>query len=232
MLGRKINGKEDEMQKLIKVRVTFQEETLATCPGNTKVATDFIHSMAPDAMSREEEIAAHGADEVISKSKTIFPKENGKPFIWNYQWKGFMKDACGMLRRVPGMKSEKLKAYQKVIDGTLFVYPRKIFLELPEGKKIQEVLGECERPLRAQTQQGERVTLAISETAPLGTKMTFDIKLMNGKLQGELEEWLNYGIDRGFSQWRNSGKGIFTWEKLSETILVPDATEVEEKKKI
>ena len=48
----------------------------------------------------------------------------------------------------------------------------------------------------------------------LDTSFEFDIKLLNDSLKGVVEEWLNYGELRGISQWRNSGKGRFTWESV------------------
>ena len=50
---------------------------------------------------------------------TIFPRDNGVPIYWDYQIKGFFKDACGMLRKVTGSKSSKIKAYKKEIDGLI-----------------------------------------------------------------------------------------------------------------
>lgn len=29
-----------------------------------------------------------------------------------------------------------------------------------------------------------------------------------------VREWLDYGMLRGLGQWRNSGKGRFTWEEI------------------
>ncbi len=43
---------------------------------------------------------------------TCFPRtEDGVPFCWDYQIKGFFKDACSALRRVPGSRSSKLTAF-------------------------------------------------------------------------------------------------------------------------
>ena len=197
--------------KSIKVRITFTEECLATSPGNPEIAREFIASKAPDAKTQEEEIEALGVEAVVEKTKTIFPKADGKPFFWDYQIKGMFKDDCGMLRRIEKSESGKVKAYQKVIDGLIFVYPRKVFFKLPEGAAI----GFCERPLRAQTPRGDRVCLANSETVPVGTSAEFEIKLLKDDLEKAVLEWLDYGIERGFSQWRNSGKGRFTYELLS-----------------
>ena len=80
---------------------TLTEEMLGTASANPDIQREFIASKAPDAKTIEEEVAASSADAVVGKSMTVFPKENGKPFIYDYQLKGFLKDACGSLARVP-----------------------------------------------------------------------------------------------------------------------------------
>ena len=75
-------------------------------------------------------------------------------------------------------------------------------------------MGICQRPLRAQTMQGERVALASSETVPAGSSMTFEIKMLTDGHEKAVKEALDYGRFRGFGQWRNSGKGIFHYEIL------------------
>jgi hypothetical protein len=193
----------------MKVKVTFTEELLGTASGNKNIHEEFIASKAPNAASLEEEVAAIGADAVEEKTKTVFPRDDhGNPILWDYQIKGFFKDACGMLSRVEDTKSKELKAYKKVIDGLVFVTPRKIRLVLPEGGKI----GDCQRPLRAQTAQGERVALANSEALPAGTTCEFEVVLLNPKLEKTVIEWLDYGKLRGFGQWRNSGKGRLVYD--------------------
>jgi hypothetical protein len=76
-------------------------------------------------------------------------------------------------------------------------------------------VGRCERPLRAQTAQGERVALASSETVPAGCTLEFTVIALREDLLDYVEEWLDYGGLRGFGQWRNSGKGCFTWELVA-----------------
>lgn len=189
----------------MKYKVTLLEECLGTTSGNPDIQSEFISSKAPDADTRDEEIAIYGADFVVEKTKTIFPKENGKPFLWDYQMKGFIKDACSMLARVPGTRANGIKAFRKVIDGLIFVNPRKIFLNLPENTKI----GECQRPLRASTPQGERIALANSETVPVGTWFDCEIVCLDPRHEKLIEELMEYGKLRGLLQWRNSGKGRF-----------------------
>lgn len=198
--------------KVLKVKVTFIEEILGTASSNKEIHEEFIASKAPDALSMEEEVAAVGAEEVFDKSMTVFPRNaEGKPIVWDYMWKGFFKDACGMLRKVSNSACSKVKAYKKEIDGLIFVAPRMIPVDFNGD------MGICQRPLRAQTAQGERVALASSESIPAGATMTFEIRMMLPEHEKMVRECLDYGELRGFGQWRNSGKGRFTYEITEET---------------
>ena len=195
----------------LKVRLTFQEEVLGTASNNPEIHSEFIASKAPDAMSTEEEVAAIGVKEAVEKSMTVFPRnENGDPILFDYQIKGFFKDAAGCLRRVPGTKSSKIKAFKKEIDGLLFVFPRMIPLNMPGP------MGECQRPLRASTAQGDRVALAHSEAAPAGTTVEFEIRCMTKDMYELSRECLDYGVLRGIGQWRNAGKGRYLLEEIKE----------------
>lgn len=113
--------------RILKCKLTTIEALLGTASNNKALHSEFIASHAPDAPSREEEIAAVGVDEVIEKGTTVFSRnEDGRPILWDYQIKGFFKDACGVLRKVKGTKSSKIKAYKKEIDGLIFVQERQI----------------------------------------------------------------------------------------------------------
>lgn len=203
--------------KTIKVTLTATEEILGMMPADPEIVSKFIASRSPDAKSREEEIAEVGAEEYEHNAMTVFPRDDDEtPFFWDYQIKGMLKDFCGMLARAKGTKSSKLKAYRKVIDGLVFVAPRKIKVILPSGGS----LGECQRSLRTSGPKGERTALSHSETAPEGSTVTFEVNYLPLKGDTEksdtikecLEEWLDYGQFRGLGQWRNSGKGKFTFE--------------------
>lgn len=241
--------------KKTKVRLTFSEELLGTASANPEIHSDFIASRAPSAESSAEEILSITAGddseeaiaaaiaEAVEKSRTIFSRDaDGHPHLWDYQVKGFFKDACGMLARAAGTESSKITAYKKIIDGLVFVNPRQIPLVLPEGGEV----GYCQRPLRAQTAKGERIALAHSETVPAGTFIEIEIEFMELAKKEEkkskakvadvmptattedkkkarqksvtlaecVEEWLAYGALRGLGQWRNSGKGRFRVETL------------------
>lgn len=198
------------------VHLTFTEDVLGTCSANKELHSEFIASKAPDAQKMEEEIAAIGASKVEEKAMTVFPRAaDGIPFLYDYQVKGFFKGTCGFLRKVPGTVASGMKAYKKTLDGLLFVAPREIELELPEGMS----LGDCQRPLRAETPQGERIALAHSETAPAGTEIDFSIDCLTKEVRSFVREALDYGRLSGIGQWRNSGAGRFEYEIVSEQTI-------------
>lgn len=198
-----------------RIKVTLTDEMLGTNP-RKDIHEKFISSNAPSAETRAEELEHLPAEEMVKNEMTVFYRDNeGKPAMACYHMYGFFKSACGFLRKVKGTKSEKCKAYKKTIDGLIKVYPnasdptgRYITLLMPEGTEI----GNCQRPLRASTMQGERVALANSETVPRGTTFECDICAFDDSLWGLIEEWLDYGKFNGLGQWRSSGKGSFKWE--------------------
>lgn len=216
-----------------RVKLTFTEEVLGSSNNDPEVFDKFMRKRMVEDMVKggksEDEAQALIADEAGDNGyegddkRTVFPKlEDGTPFIYNYQIKGAFKDAASALRRVPnsethgytetvdGKKIEHkgMAAFKKEIDGTIFINERRIPYQMPEGS----VIGNCQRPLRASTPQGERVCLASSETVPAGTTIEFTITSLNKANWRFIEEWLNYLQLRGIGQWRNSGKGSCVWE--------------------
>lgn len=188
--------------------LTLLEEILGTAPANKELYKKYINSQRPDSGEDESELDTLDVDEELKNQTTIFHRnKKGAPFIYDYQIKGFFKDACGMLRRVAKTESSKLKAFKKVIDGLIFITPREIPAIIPKGGKVTI----CERPLRAQTAQGERVALARSEALPKGTQFKIIIESLSKDLKRAIVEWLEYGSKRGLGQWRNSGKGRFAY---------------------
>lgn len=199
-----------DFAKTMKVRLTLTEECLGMASNNPEIHAEFIASNAPDAPSREEEIASVGVEEVLEKSMTVFPRnKDGKPCFWDYQIRGMFKDSCGMLRGIKGTESSKVKAYKKKIDGQIFIDERMIPINL------SGVMGTCQRPLRGQTAMGERIALANSETIPAGSSIEFTVRCLDPNDLELVREWLDYGALRGLGQWRNSGKGRYTWEEIA-----------------
>ena len=195
-----------------KITLTLTEELLGTKAANPEVFAAFIASKHPTGTPQRDELEK--AENKEEAGTTVFHRENGQPIIYDYQIKGFFKDAASAMNRFDkeyrGGKADKLAAFKSKIDGALFVFPRMITLKMPEGAKV----GVCERPLRAQTPQGERVSVCRSETVPPGTVIEFDIEILSAELQAWVELWLDYGGKRGLGCWRNSGKGRFQFESV------------------
>lgn len=240
----------------IKVEIRLMDSSLGLNPSDKNLLSRYIASKAPDAPSREEEIAAYGEDEVIQKATTIFPRgyfevsENGQhlidslwrkaggrgyvdpkvderhPFFWNYQIRGFFKDSCGLLSKAAYGRSAETTAYKKVIDGGIFVEPRRVAITLPEvwidddGEDITpddfDKLPVLERRIKRPSPTGEQVALASSEIIPAGSTMKFAIRFTDPKSRELVYEWLNYGTEHGLGAWRNSGRGVFQWRLLND----------------
>lgn len=204
----------------MKVEITLTDEMLGTKAANPDVFADYIASKATDPKKKKQEVktasemAADLEEDAAEREKagtTIFHVDDaGHPVLYDYQIKGFFKDACSALRAADATRSADLKAFKKMIDGLIFVEPRLIALKIPARQKI----GVCERPLRADTPQGPRVSLCRSQTVPAGTKLVFTITVLKDALLPYIREWLDYGALRGLGQWRNSGKGRFTWKEI------------------
>ena len=220
----------------IPVTITLIKPLLGTAAADPEIYKKYLESNRPEGAIPDQETATlPSVDEEMKKSGTVFHRVpgsaqpgvlySGDPMIYDYQLKGFFKDTCSALGRVAAMESAKLRAFKKIIDSLIFVYPRHIKLQTPplsatlfaDTPLIQpqtgSAIGICTRPLRAQTAQGERVTLARSEAVPTGTVLKFEICLLDGDLEGVIHEWMGYGELRGLGQWRNSGMGQFTWTR-------------------
>lgn len=201
MRGKKVVATSGPMRW--RVELTFVEDVLGSAPLDRAVYSEFIASKRSDL---------NGGDEIESinedKGKTGFHKDGeGNPILYDYVLKGFFKDACGMLKRVGDSESGEISAFKKIIDGLVFVLPRRIPITMSGPMDV------LERPLRAQTAQGERVALAASECIPAGSGIKFEIAVLESGVVTEsvLREWLDYGALRGLGQWRNGGYGRFEY---------------------
>ena len=197
--------------KTLKVKITLLEAMLGTAPGNKELYSTYIEAKRADRDGEEPEVDTLPVVEQLEQGTTVFHRmPNGNPMMYDYQFKGMFKDACGCLRRVPDTESSKMKAYKKEIDGLIFVAPRKVEIAIPAGTGITIT----ERSLRAQTAQGERIALARSETVAAGSVIRIEVMMLKESLEKSVREWLDYGKLRGLGQWRNSGMGIYSWEEV------------------
>ena len=177
-----------------------------------------LHS---DKIKEELAMLPEMEDGEFEKGVTVFRRDkDGKPILLDHQFKGFIKEALGVIAsinklEVPCTKGKILISpytFKKVIDRYVFVYPKEIALNLPEDVEVTMFT----RPLRGDTMKGERISLATSELVPSGTEFRCEVRCLIPALMPIIEECLDYGIYKGVSQWRNSGRGSFMWGELEE----------------
>ena len=192
--------------KTYKLKVTFTEPILGTQP-QQDIATEFIQSKARDAgleVADEQETLP----EMLEKGTTVFHRLDGYPIYYDYHVKGFLKASGKVQNGLCNVRNLRSK-----VGDYVFVFPRRIALKLPDGEHKPEFL---ERPLRAQTMQGERVALARSELLPVGTSFECELKVINEVMSEKLlRGLLDYGALCGMGQWRSGSYGRFFYE-LSE----------------
>jgi hypothetical protein len=165
-------------------------------------------------------------EELTEKMTTGFYVHNGRPVLIAYQCRGFLKEAGSTFNGLAGaaegttvgVKNLKSKLTQLVFvqptpedSAALGRHSDVIPLHLPEGAE-KDIL---ERPLRGQTAQGPRTSLARSERLPQGTWFECVLKVYpNGhKEMSErlLVDLLDYGENQGMLQWRTGGHGRFQY---------------------
>lgn len=193
------------------VSATFTEEILGTKASDKDIFDKYQASLNPTVVGHDEEMANAPETSAAASGMTIFHKDkDGRYGVYDYQVKGFIKEAAQALNRFDkefrgGL--EKMSAFKTKISQTIFVYPRFIPFILPEGLE----LGVCQRPLVGQTAQGQRIALAKSETVPAGTILRFNVEILSAEVEKYFPLWMDYGMRTGMGQWRNSGKGRFTY---------------------
>ena len=210
----------------IRVRLIFIDSILGSEPGSAELHADYSQGKIPDDQYTPEELQQIKAEEIAAlmegdqKGKTVFYRDqNGQPCLKNNHIKGFFKSACAALKSDKENISSKMTSYKKEIDTHVFVYANSDnkanrFIPIQNYGEI----GSCQRPLRAQTMQGERVAIADSEEIQAGAFIEFDVITLahDKKPLGPdlIKEWLDFGELNGLGQWRNSGHGAFTYEVI------------------
>lgn len=227
-------------EKVWRVRLTLDAPMLGSVPANEQVFTSFKLKKSVDAAKKlraaslkaaengtahapiatvtgddfdfeAAEIAVHAPDPEGITGRSVFLRDvAGRPLLSNHVIKGFFK-AAARARHKQGGLTRGVSAHIQTIDLHLFINPRMIVLNTSRAESVEPWL---ERSLRAQTPQGERVTLKASEQVGPGTYLDFEIVNFLPKVVTEdvLREWLDYGAYHGLGEWRNnSNYGCFSY---------------------
>jgi hypothetical protein len=181
----------------MKVKIKLLTEMLGTVTKDPEIYKTYIESKKPETQIENEYLTV---DKIEEKGWTGFHKDENGLFIYEYMIKGFLKAAGNVLKDII-----KIKALRSKIDDFVFIKPRRIYLSQSEAD------GVIERPLRAMTMQGPRVTLARSDYINAGKEIDFEITLIPHKEIKEetIERLLKHGELMGLGQFRNGGYGRF-----------------------
>jgi len=247
---RKPERKENGIMKTTKflIRETFTTRLLGTAPADKEVYQEFIAKKRADLEERkrkmaertgkpsqptpgtpEEEVETINEESGITvfhndlKQKTEDGKDGKGIFLFDYQVAGFWKEAAEILGPEHGIKQPRSK-----LDNYLLVEPRRVYIFDDKGAVLDKADYRIERPLRAMTMQGPRVSLACSEVVNPGRGVEYTVDFLpylkagSGKeakdvdLDKFVEMILQFAARKGRGQWRNGGNGKFTatWKAL------------------
>lgn len=197
------------------VTVTLTEPMLGTVPKNQEVYRRYIESKKPTDVEEEE---FETVEDVEEAGWTGFHSDETGLFVYDYFIRGFIKESCRVAALFPAPVTK--------VDRFLFVFPRRIYLLDSHGKPKKKPDGVIERPLRAMTMRGPRVTVARSDYVDSGTVLRFGLHNLNPQIftQQILIDLLAYGEYQGLGQWRNASYGRFKFD------MTPKREEGEEEK--
>jgi hypothetical protein len=181
----------------MKIKIRLITEMLGTVAQDQEIYKTYIESKKPEGIDEQEYLTVEKIEE---KGWTGFHKDENGLFIYEYMIKGFLKSAGNVLKDIV-----KIKALRSKIDDYVFIKPRKIYLGQDKAD------GVVERPLRAMTMQGPRVTLARSDYINAGKELEFEIILIPHKeiTEDKILTLLKHGELMGLGQFRNGGYGRF-----------------------
>lgn len=187
---------------------------LGSQPADPDVRTTFLASMI-DPEKAEEEARKLPIDQQ-KRNLTVFLRDGGCVCICDYVIKGFLKEAIKVLKAQVKVANGASK-----IDNQVLITPAYLVFTR-ENEELDVADGDLERPLRAMTMQGPRVSVTASEYIDTPWALTFTLSLLEGEKTARsealtfdvIETLLDYGSFKGLGQWRNAQNGRFTWERV------------------
>lgn len=184
------------LEKTVKkeFKIELLSKMLGTVPKNKEVYAAYI------ATKDKEKEEVETVEEIEEKGWTGFHQDDNGLFLYNYMVLGFLKSACEVAQA--GGIIKKIPAYKKWLDKIIVIEPRRLYFGTYEADGIME------RPLRAMTAKGERISVARSDYMAEGKVLEFVVKIIPNKCGIDvktIETLLQYGEVCGLGQWRGSG---------------------------
>ena len=176
-----------------------------------------------DALAGRLETLKETFKEIETTGVTIFywNEELKRPMIGAHMVYGFLKAAAESHMRTLTKKEQKAGTIlrscsytQSIINQHVKAETRFLTFDRDLKRSDDSSIYHEQRPLRANTAQGPRVSLAKSEVVPAGAKLDFILKVLpNSPLTFEaLLTLFGYGQLKGLGQWRNADWGQFECE--------------------
>lgn len=197
-------------------QLTGLTKILGAQAANPNVHSEYIASKAATLAKHDEELSKlPEIDE--RKGLTVFLRDDGVLCLADYVIKGFLKEALNALKSQIGIVAPASKVDNYVLVTPAYLKFRK------DGEPVTEPDCVFERPLRAMTMQGPRVSVSASETIESGWELTFTITLLENPSSPKskaltfdvIEEAMEYGAFKGLGQWRNGQNGRFKWMRIA-----------------
>jgi hypothetical protein len=209
-LAKKGKLTEPELTALAAEQEILTREEIAMLPEEDKGVTVFRRSPQTKQLILVDHMIRGAFKEAASAIGML--KEDGDMTNWGLASKVDKWIFCTDGVPLPGMPGGKpVKMIPIMRNGAPIMAPEPI-----DGAPN----GILQRPLRAQTMQGMRVTLAASEVIAPGAELDFFLYVLplgQSRITREvIESWLNYWEFVGLGQWRSGGCGrcSYTLEAL------------------
>jgi hypothetical protein len=171
-----------------------------------------------------DEAAESSPEDRLSVTGFSADPVTGRLHLWDFQVMGFLKGAAQNLdMKVAGKRAAEVGAGRQIQTLTWVFgadspspFDRRLYLQRPSGPDepaayLTEPDGLMDRPLRAMTAKGERVSIAISEQIHPPAFATCRVVLLRGNrlADDQIHELFTYGFFQGLGQWRSGGWGRF-----------------------
>jgi hypothetical protein len=185
-------------------------EPIAEAAGQPGVTVE--ERMAEEVATVPEETL----EDIERKGWTTFHSDTNGKFLYSYALHGFLKEAGRAVREHRGTKQlqDKVNRYVRPAPRRIYL-PEEVIENRPAPVDRPLIINTetglvCERPLRAHTAMGPRVTVVRSDVIVEGTCISFYLRVLKGGPSGPiLADLFQYGIQSGLGQWRSGGWGAF-----------------------
>jgi hypothetical protein len=191
------------------LRITLTTPLLGTIPKDPEIYEAWVRTQQAEKAAKEGIELPEGegpmGDEGGFEERgwtTFYGDDQGRPVLKAYQFRGFLKEAANVIKDAVGVKN-----LRHHVENTVRIEPRDIVL-------ADKIDGDIQRPLRAMTAQGPRVSLVRSDYVGEGRSYELQMGILKGSKVTEevIRAILDYGSFKGLLQWRTAGFGSFTYE--------------------